>query len=174
MLQPFSRVRALRDWIEIREETSMSALGNGDNLNQFIVFVNEPGEEASKAPELLQCIRKKTVGNFEITVFRGAVNLAGNFVTQQFVFVTLLRPEHLLDGILERRKPASHGGIGTKLSHAVVQQKRSSGPQTDQRWWTSVAPSARRHLVNSCVTSVRVLPSHGVHRRQILVWLLWD
>src|SRR5712692_6198023 len=123
MLQPFGRVRALRDWIEIREETHRSALGNGANLNQFILVVNEPGEEASKAPELLQCIRKKTVGNFEITVFRGAVNLAGNFVTQQFVFVTLLRPKHLLDGILERRKPASHGGIGTKLSHAVVQQK---------------------------------------------------
>src|SRR5260370_40328684 len=93
MLQPFSRVRALRDWIEIREETHRSALGNGANLNQFILVVNEPGEEASKAPELLQCIRKKTVGNFEITVFRCAVNLARNFVTQQFVFVTLLRPK---------------------------------------------------------------------------------
>src|SRR5260370_4346180 len=93
MLQPFGRVRALRDWIELREETHRSALGNGANLNQFILVVNEPGEEASKAPELLQCIRKKTVGNFEITVFRSAVNLAGNFVTQQFVFVTLLRPK---------------------------------------------------------------------------------
>src|SRR5229473_7747037 len=169
MLQPFGRVRALRDWIEIREETHRSPLGDGANLNQFVLVVNEPGEEVSKAPELLQCIRKKTVGNFEITVFRSAVNLAGDFVTQQFVFVTLLRPKHLLDGILERRKPASHGGIGTKLSHAVVQQKRSSGPQTDQRWWTSVAPSTRRHLISLRFAGVRVIPSDGAHRRQILV-----
>src|SRR5258708_9135115 len=171
MLQPFGRVRALRDWIEIREETQRSALGTGANLNQFILVVNERAEEASKAPELLQCIRKKTVGSFEITVFRSAVNLAGNFVTQQFVFVTLLRPKHLLDGILERRKPASHGGIGIKLSHAVVQQKRSSGPQTDQRRRTSIAASTGRHLVSPLFTGVRVIPSDGAHRRQILVCL---
>src|SRR5437867_1901682 len=101
MLQTLGWILAFREWIEVRQKPHGSAFGHGANLNHLVLVINEPREKAGDAPELLQRVRKITVRNPEITSLSGAVNLAGNPVSQLFVFFAFLRPKHLLNRVLE-------------------------------------------------------------------------
>ena len=108
VLQALIRAIAFRKRIDICEESHRRALRDGADSDDLVLLVEKPWEEAPDPAELLQCIRKISVGDLEITGFRGSVDFARNLVSKQFVLLARLRPQHLVNRILERFQPSSY------------------------------------------------------------------
>src|SRR5262249_16505012 len=69
--------------------------------------------------------------DFQVAACRSALHVAGDFVPQQRVLLTLFRPEHLLDRLVERRHTRLDTGLSVERSESVIEQERRRRPQAD-------------------------------------------
>src|SRR5262249_11454052 len=66
VLQARGGIIAFRERVDIGQKSYRSSFGDWPELNDAIAVVNQPGEEAAQAAELLQRIRQVAVGNPDI------------------------------------------------------------------------------------------------------------
>src|ERR1700739_5170940 len=96
------RVTAFRERIQICEQPHGSHCGDGSELDELVLLIDEPGEKASDPTEFLQRVGKIPERYLEIALLSRAVDLARNLIAEQRVCRTSFRRQHFTDRIAER------------------------------------------------------------------------
>src|SRR5207247_4064880 len=105
--------------LEAAEEIDGHPRRNGSDLHPTLA--EEPGYVAVERPEeRAQERRQIAAGHAQIAPHGGAVDHAGDPVSEHAILLPLLRPQHLLDRAVEGAEARLHGGTGLALPHAVA------------------------------------------------------
>src|SRR5690349_1764796 len=170
MLQSVSVGRGLAHDVHVGEQADGRSLRDRSDVN--LPIAEELWEPAfTGAAQSFEVCREVAVWDGEPAGLCGTVDPSRNFVAQHCVFVTLLGPEHLLDGIVEGIQTGIDGRTPLELANAVVLQERRCGPDTDKRWWTCVAPAASGERIWFGVAGDRVVDRGASGGRQLFVSL---
>src|SRR5262249_17662118 len=126
---------------QVRQQSNRGAARNRTKLET--AFPEEPGKQPL-APSL-QAVWYITGRDADIRQLSRAVD--EKTIREYRVVFSFFRPKHLLNRILKRVQAVFNRRIPVEFSHAVVQQKWRSGPDTDQRGRTREAATTSRHHV---------------------------
>src|SRR3974390_3246603 len=81
MLQAFIWIAAFGQRINICEKPDRRALGDRTNFDYLVLVIENPREETPDSTKLLQCVRKISVGDLEVTGLSRAVDLARDLIS---------------------------------------------------------------------------------------------
>src|SRR4029453_2152708 len=149
----------LAEDIDVGDQSDRHPLWEWADPDGTALAADERKEAPRRANERTQRRREIRFGHFEVAVHRDAIDDAdagSALVAEQRILRPPLRPQHLLDRLLERTHPGFYRRTPLEWPDGVVLEKRRRGPHADERRRDRLAAPAGGQRVVHLLAGQRV------------------